>query len=79
MDKRRFIALGALIVAAIAFTLFFMKTGKEDNKVFIGKSNIKVEDGRLTPEWRYHPMVPESRTRCHITVSRKTPATRLYI
>lgn len=50
MDKRRFIALGALIVAAIAFTLFFMKTGKEDNKVFIGKSNIKVEDGRLTPE-----------------------------
>lgn len=50
MDKRRFIALGALIVAAIAFTLFFMKTGKEDNKVFIGKSYIKVEDGRLTPE-----------------------------
>ena len=50
MDKRRFIALGALIVAAIAFILFFMKTGKEDNKVFIGKSNIKVEDGRLTPE-----------------------------
>ena len=50
MDKRRFIALGALIVAAIAFTLFFMKTGKEDNKVFIGKRNIKVEDGRLTPE-----------------------------
>ena len=49
MDKRRFTAFGVLLVAAVAFVLIFM-IKKDDSKVNIGRSNIRIEDGRLTPE-----------------------------
>ena len=50
MDKRRFTAPGLLIAAAFVIVLLFMTTRKEDSKVNIGKSDIRIEDGRLTPE-----------------------------
>ena len=49
MDKRRFTALLAVLAAAVVIVLF-MKTKKEDSKVNIGRSDIRIEDGRLTPE-----------------------------
>ena len=50
MDKRRFTALDVLIAAAVITALIFMTTKKEDSKVNIGKSDIRIEDGILTPE-----------------------------
>ncbi len=50
MDKRRFTAPDLLIAAAFVIVLLFMTTRKEDSKVNIGKSDIRIEDGRLTPE-----------------------------
>ena len=50
MDKRRFTTLIVVLAAAIVIALLRMTTKKEDNKVFIGKSDIRIEDGRLTPE-----------------------------
>ena len=50
MDKRRFTALDVLIAAAVVTALIFMTTKKEDSKVNIGKSDIQVVDGKLTPE-----------------------------
>ena len=50
MDRKRFTFVNVLLVAFVAAALIFMVTKKEDSKVNIGKSNILVEDGRLTPE-----------------------------
>ena len=50
MDKRRFTALNVLVAAAVVTALIYMTTKKEDSKVNIGKSDIRIEDGRLTPE-----------------------------
>ena len=50
MNKRGFKALDVLIAAAFVTALLFMTTKKEDSKVNIGKSDIRIEDGRLTPE-----------------------------
>lgn len=49
MNKRRFSAFIVLIVAAVAIVCC-MKTKREDSKVNIGRSDIRIEDGRLTPE-----------------------------
>ena len=40
----------SVAVAAVVIALFFMTTRKEDSKVNIGRSDIRIEDGRLTPE-----------------------------
>ena len=50
MNKRRFTAPDVLIAAAVITALLFMTTKKEDSKVNIGKSDIRIEDGRMTPE-----------------------------
>ena len=50
MNKRRFTAFIVLIVAVVAIALIYMNTKREDSKVNIGKSDIRIEDGRLTPE-----------------------------
>ena len=49
MNKRRFAALIVLIAAVVAIVLC-MKTKREDSKVNIGRSDIRIEDGVLTPE-----------------------------
>lgn len=50
MDRRRFTASLVLLVAVLVLVWFSMKTNKEEGKVNIGKSDIKIEDGRFTPE-----------------------------
>ena len=50
MNRKRFSALIVLIAAVVAAFVIIMNTKKEDSKVNIGKSNIRIEDGRLTPE-----------------------------
>ena len=50
MNKKRFTAFIVLIVAVVAIALIYMNTKREDSKVNIGKSDIRIEDGRLTPE-----------------------------
>ncbi len=50
MDRRRFTAFLVLLVAVLVLVWFSMKTNKEESKVNIGKSDIKIEDGRFTPE-----------------------------
>jgi dipeptidyl aminopeptidase/acylaminoacyl peptidase len=50
MDKRRFAAIGILLAAAVVAAIWNMKNKNEDSKVNIGKSNIRIEDGRFTPE-----------------------------
>ena len=50
MDRRRFTASLVLLIAVVILVWFSMKTNKEDSKVNIGKSDIKIEDGRFTPE-----------------------------
>ena len=50
MDRRRFTASLVLLVAVLVLVWFSMKTNKEESKVNIGKSDIKIEDGRFTPE-----------------------------
>ena len=49
MSKRQVMALTALFAAAVV-AFIVMNTSKEDNKVNIGRSDIRIEDGRLTPE-----------------------------
>ena len=50
MDRKRFTALIVLIAAAVIAALFYMTTKKEESKVYIGKSDIRIEDGKMTPE-----------------------------
>ena len=50
MDRRRFTASLVLLIAVAILVWFSMKTKNEDSKVNIGKSDIKIEDGRFTPE-----------------------------
>ena len=50
MDRKRFTFVNVLLVALVVTALIFMITKKEDSKVNIGRSDIQVEDGRLTPE-----------------------------
>ena len=49
MSKRRVTALIAVLAAAIV-AFIVMNTSKEQNKVNIGRSDIRIENGRLTPE-----------------------------
>ena len=49
MSKRQVVALTALFAAAVV-AFIVMNTSKEQNKVNIGRSDIRIEDGRLTPE-----------------------------
>ena len=50
MDRKRFTALYVLIAAAVIAALYFMTTKKEESKVNIGRSDIRIEDGQFTPE-----------------------------
>ena len=50
MDRKRFATIIVVIAAAVVTALFLMTTKKEDSKVNIGKSDIRIENGRLTPE-----------------------------
>ena len=49
MEKRRIALLGIVLAAVVVTALCFM-TNKEESKVNIGKSDIRIEDGRFTPE-----------------------------
>ena len=49
MDNRRFKAFIVAFAAVFTFLLLMM-VKKDDSKVNIGKSEIKIENGRLTPE-----------------------------
>ena len=50
MDRKRFTALIVLIAAAVTAALYFMTTKKEESEVYIGRSDIRIEDGKMTPE-----------------------------
>jgi len=50
MDRRRLIAFLVLLFTGAFLLWFSMKTRNEDSKVNIGKSDIRIEDGVLTPE-----------------------------
>ena len=48
MNRKLYGIIMALIVAV--GTIFYVMNDRKDEKVNIGKSDITVEDGRLTPE-----------------------------
>lgn len=50
MDRKREIFIKVLLIAVLFTVLIYMVTGKEENKTNIGKSDIRIENGRLTPE-----------------------------
>ena len=50
MDRRRLIAFLILLFTGALLVWFSMKTRNEDSKVNIGRSDIRIEDGVLTPE-----------------------------
>ena len=50
MDRRRIALIGILLAAVVIAALCHMMDKKEESKVNIGKSDIKIEDGRFTPE-----------------------------
>lgn len=50
MNKGRIIVCCMIFVAALVIGVFYMNSTKEVGKVNIGRSNIQVEDGVLTPE-----------------------------
>ena len=50
MDRRRLIAFLILLFTGALLVWFSMKTKNEDSKVNIGRSDIRIEDGVLTPE-----------------------------
>ena len=87
MDRKRFTFVNVLLVAFVVTALIFMITKKEDSKVNIGKSDIQVEDGKLTPEvlWSMgriggvttSPDGSRLHTRSLITAYRRMQATRL--
>ena len=50
MDRRRIALIGILLAAVVVAALCYMTVNKEESKVNIGKSDIRIEDGRFTPE-----------------------------
>ena len=51
MDRKRFTIVGVMLASVVVIALIIgMVTKKEDSKVNIGKSDIRIEDGVLTPE-----------------------------
>ena len=50
MDKRRYTAFGIVIAVAAVTALIMTMVKKDDSKVNIGRSDIRIENGRLTPE-----------------------------
>ena len=50
MYRKRFTTWMVVLAVAVITALCFMKTVKEESKVNIGKSDIRLEDGKFTPE-----------------------------
>ena len=50
MSDRRIALIGIVLAAAVTAAIFSMTNKNQESKVNIGKSNIRIEDGRLTPE-----------------------------
>ncbi|MBR3658335.1 MAG: S9 family peptidase [Bacteroidaceae bacterium] len=50
MDKRRIALIGIVLAAVVVAAYYSMRDKNGTGKVNIGKSDIKIEDGRLTPE-----------------------------
>ena len=50
MDKRRIALIGIVLAAVVVAAYFSMRDKNETSKVNIGKSDIKIEDGRFSPE-----------------------------
>ena len=50
MDRRRIALIGILLAAVVVAALCYMTVNKEESKVNIGKSDIRIEDGHFTPE-----------------------------
>ena len=50
MDKRRIALTGIVLVAVVVAACYSMIDKNGTSKVNIGKSDIKIEDGRFTPE-----------------------------
>ena len=50
MYRKRFTTWMVVLAVAVITALCFMKTVKEESKVNIGRSNIRLEDGKFTPE-----------------------------
>ena len=50
MSERRIALIGIVLAAAVTAAIFSMTNKNQESKVNIGKSNIRIEDGRLTPE-----------------------------
>ena len=50
MDKRRIALIGIVLAAVVVTAYYSMRDKNGTGKVNIGKSDIKIEDGRLTPE-----------------------------
>ena len=51
MDRKRFTIISVMLLAAVVSALLYMTIKKEDSsKVNIGKSDIRIKDGRFTPE-----------------------------
>ena len=50
MDRKRFMIINSALLAAVVTALIIMIIPKEDSKVFIGRSDIRIEDRKFTPE-----------------------------
>ena len=50
MDKRRIALIGIVLAAVVVTAYYSMRDKNETSKVNIGKSDIKIEDGRFSPE-----------------------------
>ena len=50
MYRKRFTAQVVVFVVAVTTALCFMTKNKEESKVNIGRSNIRLEDGKFTPQ-----------------------------
>ena len=50
MSDRRIALIGIVLSAAVTAAIFSMTNRNQESKVNIGKSDIRIEDGRLTPE-----------------------------
>ena len=50
MSDRRIALIGIVLAAAVTAAIFSMTNSNQERKVNIGRSDIRIEDGRLTPE-----------------------------
>ena len=50
MNQRRNAIIGIVLAAVVVTAFYLMRDKNENSKVNIGKSDIRVEDGRFTPE-----------------------------